>query len=823
VVRLTRILGLFFLVTGFYSDALAQSNAPTAAGPDHHQKIYVSPSGNDQNAGSIDHPILTLSHAQELARVAKASGAVTVYLREGVYYLKSPLVFTADDSGTQEAPVVYQAYEKEQPVISGGCKLENLDWKPYQNSIMQTPVPADLQTDQLFVNGERQILARYPNYDPSQLIFNGSAADAISPERVATWSDPTGGFLHAMHPALWGDFSYVITGKTPDGQLMLEGGWQNNRPSGPDTQFVGEPKGIHKKYRFVENIFEELDAPREWFLNTKTHTLYFYPPQGLDLGKATVEAVRLKDLVEFQGNEQAPVKFVSLKGITFRQTLRTFMETREPLLRADWAIYRGGALFFNGAEDCSVEDCFLDQLGGNAIFVNNYNRRIIIRGCHISKAGANGVAFVGDPNAARSPLFNYNQSNKLADIDRTPGPLTDNYPAECLVDDCLIHETGFVEKQTAPIEIDLSQDITVRHCSIYDVPRAGINIGDGCWGGHVIEFCDIFDTVRETGDHGSYNSWGRDRYWLPRIPDIDALVKEAPDLPLADVVKPIILRNNRWRCDHGWDIDLDDGSSNYQITNNLCLHGGIKNREGFDRVVENNVLVNNTYYPQCWPVESQDTFTHNIMWAPYKPAQMHPKPWGKEMDNNFIQNNGATATAPATKLQAQSGHDENSLTGDAMFVDPASGNYDVKDGSPVLALGFVNFPMDQFGVQKPELKAIARTPELPGVNGAAPNPASRDSIVKDWNGAQVRNIRDEAEMSAYGTPGVTGVLVLKLDPASPLAKFGLQADDVILGINHNPIIEWHDLFKPENALVAGQPFALKISRNQAQMILSPGN
>jgi len=47
------------------------------------------------------------------------------------------------------------------------------------------------------------------------------------------------------------------------------------------------------------------------------------------------------------------------------------------------------------------------------------------------------------------------------------------------VDDCLIHETGRVEKQTAPVEIDLAQSITIRHCSIYDVPRAGIvRIGD---------------------------------------------------------------------------------------------------------------------------------------------------------------------------------------------------------------------------------------------------------------------------------------------------------------------------------------------------------
>ena len=39
---------------------------------------------------------------------------------------------------------------------------------------------------------------------------------------------------------------------------------------------------------------------------------------------------------------------------------------------------------------------------------------------------------------------------------------TANYPADCLVDDCLIHLTGRVEKQTAGVEIGLAQDIAVR-------------------------------------------------------------------------------------------------------------------------------------------------------------------------------------------------------------------------------------------------------------------------------------------------------------------------------------------------------------------------
>ena len=78
---------------------------------------------------------------------------------------------------------------------------------------------------------------------------------------------------------------------------------------------------------------------------------------------------------------------------------------------------------------------------------------------------------------------------------------------------------------------------------------------------------------------------------------------------------PIILRNNRWRCDHGWDIDLDDGSSNYEIYNNLCLNGGLKNREGFYRVVENNITVNNSFHPHVWYGNSQDIFRRNIVFG----------------------------------------------------------------------------------------------------------------------------------------------------------------------------------------------------------------
>jgi hypothetical protein len=787
--------------------AMVMSLCASAPAESQSAQIFVATTGSDTNPGTLEKPFVTLQQAQQAARKATGREAVTVFVREGTYYLPETLVLTAEDSGAKAAPVVYQAYAKEQPVISGGVRLKDLKWESYKDGIMQAKVPAGFTTDQLFVNGARQPMARYPNFNPNERHFNGWAADAFSPQRAARWKDPAGGFIHALHAAEWGGMHYVITGKGADNKVAYEGGWQNNRPMGMNDR------------RFVENIFEELDAPGEWFLDRKTSTLYFYPPAGVDLAKVAIEGVRLRHLIEFRGTEQAPVRFVTLKKLTFRHAERTFMENKEPLLRSDWTIYRGGAVFLNGTEDCTIEDCLIDQVGGNAVFVNNYNRRVTVRGCHIAKVGANGVAFVGDRDSARVPRDWNDHSQSLAKLDRTPGPKTANYPADCLVDDCLIYLSGRVEKQTAPVQIELAQGITVRHCSLYDVPRAGINIGDGCWGGHVIEFCDIFDTVKETGDHGSFNSWGRDRFWgLDGLNLNDDQAWEAnKDVVLLDAVKTTIIRNNRWRCDHGWDVDLDDGSSNYHVYNNLLLHGGLKNREGFYRVVENNIMVNNGFHPHCWYKHSEDVVRRNIMGTErYLPAGgMPPTPWGKEIDYNLVHCEGLVKPQPADALSDQSNRDEHSIVADAMFIDPAKGDFRVKDGSPALKLGFVNFPMDQFGVQKPDLKAIARTPEIPKLDklDRASRAVKRANYA--WQ-AGIRDIEGLGDRSAYGLADESGVLLLDVPAASLAAKADLQKDDVIVACNGQPVRTAYDLQKVRDK-AAGQKLTLLVSRKQKKV------
>ncbi len=777
------------------------------AAPARAASYFVAPSGSDAGPGTRARPFASLGRAQTAARAARTGGAVTVFLRGGIYYLGKPLVFTPSDSGTAKAPIVYRAYHDEKPILSGAVPL-HLTWTPYKNGIMQAKLPAGneaLIPDQLFVNGALQHMARYPNYDPTAQHFNGVSSDAVSPQRVRTWANPAGGYVHALHASHWGSLHYNILDSNPGGTLKMEGGWQNNRPQDYDHENV-----------FVENVFEELDAPGEWYLDKTKGILYLMPEAGVELSTARVEGVVLKSLVEFQGSRSAPVRFISLRGLTLTQTARTFMLTKEPLLRSDWRIFRGGAAFLQGTEDCAIGDCDFISVGGNAVFVSEYNRRAIVSGCKVAEAGASGICFVGDPAAVRNPLFDYGSSVHDDQMDTTPGPKTNNYPAECTASDNLITHTGRIEKQSAGVEIDMAQDIMVSHCSIYDMPRAGINIGDGCWGGHVIEYCDVFDTVKESGDHGSFNSWGRDRYWVPERDVMDRRMAAHPDWFKLDVVKPNTLRDTRWVCRHGWDIDLDDGSTNYVIVNNVCLGGGIKNREGAYRNNENNVIPTNSFHPHVWFHDSHDVFAHNIVGEGYHPAGDFQPWWGQELDYNLF-----TKAGDLQAVQA-GGHDAHSVAGDPQFVNPAIGDYRVKDGSPALEVGFKNFPMDRFGVVSPRLRAQARDgfdfanakPEI----GSGPK---RDEALHDWLGARVKSVTSLGEQSIAGLPAIKGVILSGIPMGSVAAKIGFRSLDVIWTLDGKPVPDYAALLQRASAHPASEPaVTVQVYRNQKLTVLS---
>ncbi len=773
----------------------------------HGADIFVSPTGDDSQPGTTGAPIATLAKAQLLARPLCGNEPVTIHVADGTYYMPETLVLTHADSGATDAPVIYRAENEGGAILSGGMRLD-LKWAPYRDGIFMAKTDVGFQIDQLFVDAKNQRMARYPNDDATQTTaaYQGFAADAFSKSRAAHWENPAGGYIHAMHRARWGGYHYRITGKDSDGEVTYEGGWQNNRQM-----------GMHDEHRMVENIFEELDAPGEWFHDSNSQTLYFYPESECDLEKATVEVVRLRHLVECRGTQSAPVRHVTVQGFTFRHAARTFMETKEPLLRSDWTIYRGGAVILDGTENVALRDCQFDQLGGNAVFISNYNRTALVDGCHIHDCGASGVCFVGNPDAVRDPLFEYGQSNDLAKIDRTPGPKTANYPADSMVANCLIHGIGRVERQPAGVQISMARRITVRDCSVYDCARAGINIGDGTWGGHLIERNDVFNTVQETGDHGSFNSWGRDRYWRRDQQASQAAINDSPDLPLLDAVETTVICNNRMRCDHGWDIDLDDGSSNYHIYNNLLLNGGLKLREGFNRRAWNNITVNNGLHPHVWYDNSGDEVYGNIFMSAPKGARMPSQTAkGKRVDENLY-----FSTNAAMRNQfAQFGWDVNSIVADPLFVNPIAGDYRVGEDSPARRIGFENFPMDQFGVKKPSLKAIAKTPVLPIVNvkeqldrPRLDSPQPPTEIPLYWLGCRVKSLTGE-EFSAFGVSKEAGGVALSdVSPTSAAADVGLLNGDLVQAINTTATRTSADLI--EAYCRAGDvPLTLQIVRNQ---------
>ncbi|SEC68076.1 Right handed beta helix region [Maribacter dokdonensis] len=760
--------------------------------------LYVDVNVNTSGDGSMDNPFTTISNALTKAKEIKSTSLnthVNVNLLEGEYYLDKPIMIDSSLSGLS----IIGAHPAK-VILKGSRKLVS-KWQKFNENIYVTQVSPNLNFDQLIIDDETQILARYPNYDENGGYWQGYAADAIGKEKIATWKNPIGAYFHVLHNGRWGGFHYKIIGLNEDGTPKLEGGHQNNRPSRP-----------HEEYRMVENVFEELDAPGEWFLDKANAKLYYYPTAKINLENAKVEVSTLKSLIQVIGTTKNPVKNVTISNIGLQHTERTFMEKYEPLLRSDWTIYRGGVVFFEGTENCTITNSILKDLGGNAILASKYNADLRITENHIYDCGGSAISFIGDPSAVRSPAFQYGEIVPYSEMDTLPGPKNELYPRNSLVENNLIHRIGRTEKQTAGVQIAMAMDITIRSNSIYDVPRAGINIGDGTWGGHLIEKNDVFNTVLETSDHGSFNSWGRDRFWHPNRKVMDSMTLEHPKMYTWDAIKTTTIRQNRFRCDHGWDIDLDDGSSNYHIYNNLCLNNGIKLREGFERVVENNILVNNSLHPHVWFANSLDVFKHNIVAKAYQDVGL--KGWGDDLDYNLFSNEESMM-----KSQIYS-RDIHSTYGDPQFKDPSTLDFTVTADSLASTIGFKNFPMNEFGVQIPALKKQAKTPTVPVLN-------SNNRLVEDksptveWLRNSLKSVDSEQEQSAYGLNSAAGVIVLGVWNKSPAVQNnGLKKGDVIIAVEGQPISTVKDFFTMNQNHQNKGRLEVVVMRNQSEKKLT---
>ena len=688
---------------------------------------------------------------RDMMDLLNISSNSTVRIPAGVHYIAQPIVICGEN---------IRIVGEDLTELRGAIRLQRKDFTEVEPGVLSASVTRPV--DGLYIDGKKYTLARYPKATDPNEIFGGYAEDCIYPQKVKDWKDPAGGYIHAMHDCLWGGFSYLIEGKSPDDTLRLMGGWQNNRQS-----------KMHSTYRFAENIREEMTEPGEWTYSAKEGKIYVRPLDGADLDQT--EAVVSSGFFVLEN-----CKNISIENISFCCGSRTFMETKEPLLRSDWTICRKGAVSIKNSSDCKIDRCVFRDIGSNGVFVDGDCSDILVTRSHFADIGASGVCFVGRPSSVRSPLFEYHEQQSAAEMDKNHGPKSNDYPKNCMVEDCLIERVGTTEKQATGIQISMSYKITVKNCTICHTSRAGINISEGTFGGHRIEGCDVFDTVRETGDHGSFNSWGRDRFWHLN----DTGDEECGQYAGLDMLAPNEITRSRFRCDRGWDIDLDDGSSFYIITENLCLNGGIKLREGFGRVVSRNIMVNNTAHLHVWYPDSRDLVENNIIFCPYPAPIQMPEKWGR-VDKNILHTPGQVLPIRADLLRPITGQDEQSICLDCDFADPAKSDYRPRNAALV---GFESFPTE-FGVRYEPLKAIADTPVLPQImHMTADNQSER---LCNMGGATVRNIANDSEMTVYGTSGHTGVLVMSVDGATK--KRGLEVGDVIVGYGNREILRVDDL------------------------------
>ncbi|ETO31743.1 hypothetical protein RFI_05377 [Reticulomyxa filosa] len=144
-----------------------------------------------------------------------------------------------------------------------------------------------------------------------------------------------GGVVQAWRPGHWASWMFTIDStKSKSGEFIFSrGGFQDARGNNAGDEF------------YVENLFEELDAPSEWFFNSSANTLYYYNNRTGAPTFDEFEATNLKVLFSLVGNMSYPVANMTIRGLTLRDTQYTYMDNHGMPSGGDWALQRTGAIY----------------------------------------------------------------------------------------------------------------------------------------------------------------------------------------------------------------------------------------------------------------------------------------------------------------------------------------------------------------------------------------------------------------------------------------------------------------------------------------------
>ena len=581
--------------------------------------------GSDSNSGSMSSPFKTISKAVEAAR-SSSKQASTIVLRRGTFYLSETINLNSADSG-----LTIMNYQNEEVWISG-AKLIDPQWTAVSTSGGKNIYVTDLSKEKfdeilgLRINGKRSIRARYPNADPELQGF-GSRLKAkswlkptlpslpdkeINPDKPYRFTggmfkkytlgiggpcknfDPPAGYWCSGKTEGGGAFTYrvpsgMIADKTTLPNLPYKNGSgaivQAWRPGhwaswmfevgGYDAEknqftfskggFQGARGNNNGDEFYIENVMEELDYPNEWYYDKESMKLYFFynATSGTPPPKDTVfEVVRLKTFFNVTGSQRSPVKGLSILGVNFKDSAYTYMDPHGMPSGGDWALERMGVLFFEGTENTLVDSCIFRRLDGNAIMVSGYNRNTTVQKNEFVWIGGSAIA----------------QWGYTKGVDGVPGMGWDgtdgNQPRFSHVLYNFVHELGIWEKQSSFYFQAKSCQNIIKGNIFFNGPRAGINFNDGFGGGNNVTENLLFNTCRESGDHGPFNSWDRQVY-VTKVRNGTATTEKEYDY----ITYNFMIANYNSKM----GTDNDDGSSYYETHNNFFTYGsmgGLKSNFG---------------------------------------------------------------------------------------------------------------------------------------------------------------------------------------------------------------------------------------------------
>jgi hypothetical protein len=714
---------------------LLLSCLPASAAP---RTLYVSPHGNDAwsgslaapNRGATDGPFATLQRARDEVRKLKAAGQLgegaCIQVRAGLYELPQTLSLEAQDSGTASAPVVYQAYPGEKPILTAARVVTG--FKPYRGKILQADVShlKDTVFRQLFYNGKRQILARYPNFDPKNPYGGGWAY--VDGKLVSMYAEQPGDDKRKLvfKP---GDVREMARPTEAEVFIFPRYNWWNNVVPVKDIDSAARTLNLTADCSYairpgdryyLRNVFEELDSPGEWYLDKETWTLYFWPPGKMSPQSVTVSylgnLLQLKDTahVTFQGfimegSERQCVMLsncthCTIAGNTIRNTVGLW----------DWG------------------------LSAVAVAGGTENRVV---GNDIHDTGGSGISLSGGDRQTLTPARN------VAD---------NNY----------IHHVGQMYKQGVGISMTGVGNVA-RHNLIHDGPRMGILFSGN---NLVIEYNEIRHVNLETEDTGAVYTGGRD--WISSRGSVIRYNY------FHDILGYGHDQYGRWLSPHfAWGVYLDDNAGGVDVIGNIlvrCPTALIHLHNGRDNVMENNILVGgrsqqlqysgwiekHSFWERHLPtmLQGYNMVKDQPEWQAMRYMHIHPEqailPDGKIMAHNFfrrniicydsdkaplyrlgnvnldanhfdynlIHNTGGPVTMGLGGVDPKDqwaewqklGQDKNSLLGDPLFRDPANDDYRLKPESPALKLGFRQIPTHRIGPYKSPLRASWPIVEAPG-------------------------------------------------------------------------------------------------------------